>query len=526
MKKFVFLLLSCLLRTGCSQTDKNSSTTNRNSKVSQIATPSVTPSTEEIPSNSRSNNKSSVNQSTDKPASVTVFSVNDIHGSLEKYNDPDYGNKELGIARLSYAIKQDSDYDPNTSIIISSGDSWQGGYLAHEERTLTDKLLGERGVVSRAIGNHEFDFGLKTREELSKVAPYPYLGLNIVDSKGEIPSFLKKSAIIEKGGVRYGIRGVIDSGIESTIKAGNRGQYTFSDSRNLISAEADYLLSQGCDLVLLSAHADCKSRYVQAIGNTFDSSKISGIFGGHSHRFQNETVGKLPYVQGSSNSRGYCKRTFSLSTKKATSRRYVEAKDCYNVADSLLEKDILDELDDANKKHPTHNLATFSDTFSKGGELNRFVPQVRINRAKKQNLGEEKTKRKLVGIHNLGGIRSSIPKGTRTEKELFKFSPFDNLVLVSKSVKGSEIRNSIGSDTAYGVTGNYCYYVEGKSSISSNDLYDVITIDFVATGSYWRGTEPFINLNQDGSELVIRDRYKNYFRSLGDNPTISSADYE
>ena len=538
-KTFLFLLLSSLLLTGCTE----NSASNRNpdssihNSISEKATeekPSLSENpTFSTPSDNPSSSKpeesaSSKDTSVNKPKTVTVFSINDIHGSLEPYVDPDYGNKELGIARLAYAIKNDEDYDPNTSIILSSGDSWQGGYLAHEDRSLTDKLLGELGVKARAVGNHEFDAGLDKREERSKKAPYPYLGLNIVNSQGEIPSFRKKSTIIDQGNVRYGVIGVIDSNIEDTIRAGAMGEYTFSDSRTLISSERDALYQQGCDLVLLSAHADKDSRYIQSIGNTFLPNKLNGIFGGHSHRFQNVKVGthQIPYVQGGCNSRGYAKRTFDLTTKKATKEYYVNASIYYNTSDSLCQRDILNTLKDANSAHPTHELATFQDTLRKENELHNFIPQVRIDYGKSQGLGEEKTGRKIVAIHNLGGIRSSIPEGVRTEKELFKFSPFDNLVVKSREVKGSQIRSSIGKDTGNNVTGYYCYRVEGKAALDSSATYDVITIDFVSTSSYWKGDKPFFNITSDNSELFIRDRYKNYFLSKGDNPVFSASDFE
>ena len=150
-KTFLFLLLSSLLLTGC--TENSASNSNPYSSIHNSISEKATeekPSLSETPtfftpSDKPSSSKpeesaSSKDTSGNKPKTVTVFSINDIHGSLEPYIDPDYGNKELGIARLAYAIKNDEDYDPNTSIILSSGDSWQGGYLAHEDRSLTDKL--------------------------------------------------------------------------------------------------------------------------------------------------------------------------------------------------------------------------------------------------------------------------------------------------------------------------------------------------------------------------------------------------
>ncbi|MDY4643597.1 MAG: hypothetical protein SO410_06145, partial [Candidatus Enterosoma sp.] len=85
---------------------------------------------------------------------------------------------------------------------------------------------------------------------------------------------------------------------------------------------------------------------------------------------------------------------------------------------------------------------------------------------------------------------------------------------------------SIGKDTGNNVTGYYCYRVEGKAALDSSATYDVITIDFVSTSSYWKGDKPFFNITSDNSELFIRDRYKNYFLLKGDNPVFSASDFE
>ena len=135
-KTFLVLLLSSLLLTGCTEnpaSNRNPDSSIHNSisekateeKPSLSETPTFSTPSDKPSSSKPEESASSKDTSLNKPKTVTVFSINDIHGSLEPYVDPDYGNKELGIARLAYAIKNDEDYDPNTSIILSSGDAWQ-----------------------------------------------------------------------------------------------------------------------------------------------------------------------------------------------------------------------------------------------------------------------------------------------------------------------------------------------------------------------------------------------------------------
>lgn len=94
-KTFLFLLLSSLLLTGC--TENSASNRNPDSSIHNSISEKATeekPSLSETPTFSTPSDKpSSKDTSVNKPKTVTVFSINDIHGSLEPYVDPDYGNK-------------------------------------------------------------------------------------------------------------------------------------------------------------------------------------------------------------------------------------------------------------------------------------------------------------------------------------------------------------------------------------------------------------------------------------------------
>ena len=154
MKHKLLMLLLPFLLTSCSLQDffpKGSETTK------QETSPVSSPVTEEEKSESFVTVDTS-SEEENKPEIITIFSINDLHGSIKEYPY----QKELGLAKLEYAIKHDIDYDPETSIIISCGDSWQGGYLSHEEKTITDSLLSKMGVECMVLGNHEFDWGLET----------------------------------------------------------------------------------------------------------------------------------------------------------------------------------------------------------------------------------------------------------------------------------------------------------------------------------------------------------------------------
>ena len=425
------------------------------------------------------------------PDTVTVFSINDVHGSLEL----DEENRELGLARLEYAIKQDKDYDEDTSIILNGGDAWQGGYLAYKDKTMTDKILSEMGIEFLTLGNHEFDWGIKAIQDNQAVAPYPYLGCNILDKNAERASFVKGSTIIEKGGVKYGIIGAIGADQESSISEGLLEDYYFSEDLNLIQKEVDFLQEQDCDLILLSLHDSVDSPYTLSIANTFTSDAIQGIFGAHSHRFENAKIGNhnLPYVQGGSNAKGYCKMTFNMKSKQATNTYYTNAYSSYcdiDENDPVLNSNIQSIIDEASQQfQPDTSLCYFNGDFRRYYELNQFVPESMILAAQKQGLGSTHGGNELLAIHNLGGIRSNIASGEGTMRKLYKTFPFENTVEYATNILGSDINKmleySASCPTIY-ASDYYCFMTESRTALDLSKTYDIVTISYVTGTSYFR----------------------------------------
>lgn len=455
------------------------------------------PSTSE--KNTSSDNTISSNTTTssqeEKAELITVFAINDVHGSLKENAD----EGELGLAKLEYAIKHDVDYDPSTSIIISIGDSWQGGYLAYKEKALTDELLSDLGVEAMCLGNHEFDWGIDTIKALKAESPFPFLACNIRTPNGAHTNELSdNSAIITKGNVKVGIIGVMGSGQESSIATSSLAGYSFDSRVSLIQDEVKYLNGEGCDLVILAAHDSytASSGYVNSIANTFDTTQLQGIFGAHTHKFETAELGanKIPFVQGGCNTKGYSKMSFSVKQKKALEHSYVEAyrSSNYNVDSSLLNQDILNKIEAADSKHNgAEAICKMEGDFRRGYELNKFVPEIMLKQAIAYGF---KSSNELIALHNLSGIRSNISSGTLTREKLFKVEPFENKVKIIKNVSGSKLSSLIGDVNGTYSTQYYAYMRESEQAFSSSLTYDVVTIDYVSEGTY--GQRAFGNATQ------------------------------
>lgn len=510
-----FVLLTMCMSTGCEFIPYSPSTGSNVSNTQDTVASNADSST--------SNVSDTTSENTKKPETITVFSINDLHGSLKK-NDSEY---ELGIARLDYAIKHDVDYDPNTSIIISCGDSWQGSYIAHEDKSLTDDLLSMVGVEAMTLGNHEFDWGIDTIKTLKEKASFPFLACNIKTPNGRLTNELSDSStVLEKSGVKVGVVGAIGAGQESSIASDKLANYSFSENMDLIKTEIDDLKLQGCDIVILALH-DSGSSYVSSIGNTFTASDIQGIFGGHTHQFENTTVGKdIPFLQGGCNSKGYSKMTFSVSTGKVLDKSCESVYSQYRtVNDSELNQDILSRINEVDSvAKGDKKICEFNGSFRRYYELNKFVPETMINAAKYYGFTSDN---EMIAIHNLSGIRANIDSGDVTREKIFKVEPFENKVYYIEDVPGSKLSSLMGDVKGTYSTNYYAYMRETGKSFDSTKTYDVITIDYVSNGTYWKRS---IGSNYKKAEISDKDSFYicdilcEYLSSLN-GKVFNSTDY-
>jgi len=508
---FSFLLASCSLFPS-SSSPSPSSTSSFSSSSSTKPAPSL---------NSISSSSSSPKES----KKVTVFSINDLHGRIEE----DRSAGELGLARLSYAIHQDPDYDPDTSLILSAGDAWQGTYLAGQDLTLTDSLLDDVGVKAACLGNHEWDWGYDTMKKTAEASPYPYLACNLQKKTGEkINDFAGSVVLTTPSGVKVGVVGAIGPGEESSIQFNYVQGYSFSAELRHVRAEVERCNQAGTDFNVFLVHAPGTSDYVSSVASEAATSlDLSGIFCGHDHQFASSSLFSVPYVEGGCNGKGYGKITFDTATRKAVASSYVRASSSdFEVPEENLDAGLVARIEAAEKKYPDTALgASLDKTFRRRAELNQWFPQGMIEGAS-SSLSAVK-KNPVLAVHNLTGIRADLPSGAVTESRLYSTYPFSNRLILVTGVKGSTFLSSYfgqGIDLTGHHSDGYCYYVEGGATLSKEGTYDLLVADFLAGKSWFKRTfgSKTTTLVQDGSDLMVAQALKNF---IGAHDVFKAADF-
>lgn len=423
---------------------------------------------------------------------ISIYSVNDFHGKIEA--DDNY----LGMSALQGAILDNQYYEPS-SIIISAGDMWQGSYISgYDKGKSTTELMNLFPFQAMALGNHEFDWGMEVIEENQKTADFPFLCANLIDqSTGKRPDFIKDHAILQSEGYKIGLVGAIGSNLESDISSEMIKGYEFSSDLTLLQDAYDSCIAEGADVVLLALHDDEGSDYTDAI--QYSNIPFIGIFGGHSHRFQNDTVSPIPYVQGGRDGEGYSCIVIDVNSSSLKSIRYeyVDSSDAYSA-----DADFIKAVNDLIESRPPENIGYLQGYWDRTSSGN-LVTKAMFEMAKKYYPDKNYDESTLLAFHNSGGIRGSYPSSSEplliTMADIQIVSPFDNRVVLLPD------RNV----TEYDISGNVYY----PTNISSG-VKDIITINYVIDDSsdvfYSSGSE--VLLNSDGSEYIIYDLIADYIR--------------
>jgi 2',3'-cyclic-nucleotide 2'-phosphodiesterase/3'-nucleotidase len=176
-----------------------------------------------------------------------------------------YTNKydNVGIAKVATLIKEARKNDPDL-LLLDSGDTIQGTPLEyfHNKRNNTppDPMMLAMNALhydAMAVGNHEYNFGLKVLEKARGEAQFPWLSANTYDNqvKGDASNHYKPYIIKEVQGVRIGVLGLTTPGIPNWENAPNyeglEFRETVSEARKWVAVLRD---TGKCDVVVIAMH--------------------------------------------------------------------------------------------------------------------------------------------------------------------------------------------------------------------------------------------------------------------------------
>ena len=234
---------------------------------------------------------------------ITILGTTDLHGNINPIDY--YTNKpdNRGFAKVATLIKRIRKEQQNV-LLIDSGDTIQGSPLEsfHGRKNNAPRdpmmlVMSSLNYDAMAVGNHEYNFGLKVLEKARSEANFPWLSANTYDKAKQQPHY-KPYIVKEVAGVKIGILRLTTPGVPNWDNPPNYAGLEFhepvAEARKWVAILRD---QEKVDVVVIAMHMglgeDLRTGEVspgqvphenEAISIAKEVPGVDVIFMGHTHR--------------------------------------------------------------------------------------------------------------------------------------------------------------------------------------------------------------------------------------------------
>lgn len=429
---------------------------------------------------------------------IVILHTNDTHSIIDPYSENGLG----GVARRKVLIDSVRSAEPNV-LLVDAGDVVQGSlYFTLFSGEVEQKVMNALEYDIQILGNHEFDNGMASLKKYLDGLNADLLTTNYDLTDTEIKDDFKPYVIKKVGGKRIGFMGinVEPHGLIDSVKSQG---VRYIDAIKAANAMAWYLKNvEHCDYVVAVSHIGYDE--TGAASDCLLAQKTENIdlvIGGHSHtkinpadpngkqsRFIN-LVGDTVVVAQTGKYGANLGMVVIDGTGIHSSLIPVDQR-----LDKSVDKELLTML--APYKHPVDSICNIkigktSKAMGKRPELMNWMADFVNDYA--QTLTNKKIDLALV---NVGGIRSTFPKGYVTKGMIMQTFPFDNYIVVLE-LSGEQLAATLDSISAHGGNGvsrqvDVTMDIKGRRCktatinglpIEADRTYYVATINYLAGGN-------------------------------------------
>ncbi len=478
MKKLCFLLVFCLLLSGC------------------VTKPAPQVQTCEAGHTDEGNDGFCDVCSSLLLVFVDFYSLNDIHGKL------DDASTHPGLDELSTYLDEARQMDDH-AIFLSAGDMWQGSSESNltKGQIMTD-WMNRMGFAAMALGNHEYDWGEPAILDNQTLAQFPLLAINVYDraTNQQVP-YCESSTMVDLGQLQIGIIGAIGDCYSSIAADKVEDVYflTGADLTRLVKKEAQALREEGADCIVYLLHDGSGSNQSGTVSNGqlksyYDISLSDGyvdlVFEGHTHRqYVLKDSAGIYHLQSGGDNEGISHVEVAINTvtgniavqtaELVPTSAYTDYED-HPVVDELLEKyesqiALGEEAlgTNAARRNNRYIQQLVADLYYQAGvELWGDTYDIALGGG-------------FVSLRDPGYLAA----GEITYKMLYSILPFDNH-LVLCSIKGKDLADR------FLFTNNARYYISYgdygaslKEHIDPNEIYYVVVDTYTSLYAPNRLTE-------------------------------------
>lgn len=465
------------------------------------------------------------------PATFHIYHINDFHGFANPSQSPESKKQLGGAAWLAVRLAKLRTEQPG--LFLAAGDMIQGDTWANfSQGHASIDLLNALHLDAMVTGNHEFDFGQKVLKQRIGQAHFPVLAANV---KG-LPEAQSQVSFDLPGG-RVTVIGLVTDDVPQTSHPRNTVGLSFIPPAQAAREQIDTLNRKETDLVVLLTHIGYERDLALAKNLCQGADAVDLpllIVGGHSHTRVDIPVriGNCAVVQAGEHGQ-------LLGVEDVT----VEHGKMLAVGGRLEEIEPIAGNDDPEIRALVKRYNDQTDILlnQKAGMTDVDLIQEGA-RQQETNLGNlvadivRSTTGAQAALINGGSLRTGIPKGEITYRQVYATLPFNNY-LVAVRMSGKQLIEAL----EHGVSGvergeGRFPQISGMSFVFDRRLpvghrivsaavggkpiepqqdYDVATLDFIAVGGDGyqsfgeaiRSAGDFVNVGgaMQSSRLVYND---------------------
>lgn len=447
---------------------------------------------------------------------ITILHTSGFHGAVVPEVETS-GRESGGLVNLASLINHLRAQDPEHTLVLDAGDAFQGTYVSNS--TYGEVVMAAMNAVpydAWTLGNHEFDWGQEALMARITQASFPTVAANLLDAATGRPwNALQPYIIRQVGQARVAILGLA---YENTPQITRAGVTEGLDFRGAVVTVKQYLpeLERQADVVIALSHLGYDRD--RALAHAVDGLDV--IVGGHTHVFlqRPDRINGVLIIQAGAKGQVLGRLTLTVDLKTGSIREVPEASGLLAVektspANAEIEA-IADSALDLAAETINQPIGECVQTLEprRAGEfaLGNLIVDAML--AAQLSDGQQAD----IALHNNGGIRASLTKGSITFGELYAVLPFDDqLMVVSLSgAQNLEILEHSVSDRAgalqvAGLTYRFAMSrppgqrvteaTVGRQPLEPARVYRIVTIDYLADGG--DGYDTFL----EGADLTYGD---------------------
>jgi len=408
------------------------------------------------------------------PIHIVIMHTNDLHGQLLPKDG--FG----GIAEVATVIRSGK-----PDLILDAGDISTGTFLSDEFKGLpTVRAMNVIGYTATTVGNHDFDYGQDVLQLRLRDAKFPFLSANIEAPVGGI----KKYIIVTAKGIRFGVIGLTTEDLKTKSHPKAVEGVTVFDTVKTVEKLLPEIRKKS-DFIIATVHLEDEED--QRLASAFPEIRL--IIGGHNHLAVGPMwVGQTLIMKTGFIGRNVGRVDLEFRNKKLSGMQgdVIPVKDVKPAADVRQALEPFQEQVAAKMHEPV-------------GEATDVLPYSRTAESALADLIADSFREKAktqIALHNIGGIRARLPKGTIQWGDVFEVLPFQN-TLVTLKITGAQLKktldrglvSSVGMVAISGIRVQFdktnpegqrivsLLLIDG-TAVDDSKLYSVTTNDFVVAG--------------------------------------------